>query len=159
MYLCVRGIDFPSFYDFDIVFFWNLSDILLCFVCHFIRKIGGKEKLKLPLEIQILVQAWKFLPNTGLQILFKIIFVYLFDTSNLVYSYTSMGRLEPTHHSISALAQLKPGYIYWLYLRSLSNSYVVTFRSSRRCDSSSCNCRIVLLTFAILFYQTKFKYI
>ena len=53
MYVCVRGIDFPSFYDFDIGF-WNLSDIMLCFICHFIRKIGGKENFNLPLKIKII---------------------------------------------------------------------------------------------------------
>ena len=35
MYLCVRGIDFTSFYDCDIIF-WNCSDIVVCFVFQFI---------------------------------------------------------------------------------------------------------------------------
>jgi hypothetical protein len=40
MYLCVRGIDFVSFYDFPIGF-WNCSDSVLFFVCfsiYFIAK-------------------------------------------------------------------------------------------------------------------------
>jgi len=34
MYLCVRVIDFDSFYDFDIRF-WNCSDSVVFFVFHF----------------------------------------------------------------------------------------------------------------------------
>ena len=36
MYFCAKGIDFASFYDFDI-WFWNCSDSAVFFVFHFIR--------------------------------------------------------------------------------------------------------------------------
>ena len=35
LYLYVRSIDFPSFYDFDILF-WNCSDSVVFFIFHFI---------------------------------------------------------------------------------------------------------------------------
>jgi hypothetical protein len=35
MYMSVKGIDFATFYDFDIVF-WNCSDNVVFFVFHFI---------------------------------------------------------------------------------------------------------------------------
>jgi hypothetical protein len=35
MYLCARGIDFTSFYDFSIEY-WNCSDNGVFFVFHFI---------------------------------------------------------------------------------------------------------------------------
>ena len=37
MYLCINGINFVSFYDFDILF-WNCSDSVIYFVFHFIDK-------------------------------------------------------------------------------------------------------------------------
>ena len=37
MYLCIKGINFVSFYDFDILF-WNCSDSVIYFVFHFIDK-------------------------------------------------------------------------------------------------------------------------
>jgi len=37
MYLCVRGIDSDSFYDFSIGF-WNCSDNWIFFVFHFIEQ-------------------------------------------------------------------------------------------------------------------------
>ena len=49
--ICVFGVSILPLSTILILFFWNLSDILVCFVCHFIRKIGGKEKFELPLEI------------------------------------------------------------------------------------------------------------
>ena len=38
MYLCVRGINFASFYDFSIGF-WKCSDSLLIFIFHFISQL------------------------------------------------------------------------------------------------------------------------
>lgn len=40
MYLCVRGVEFASFYDFDMLF-WNCSDDVLynLFVFHFVSAI------------------------------------------------------------------------------------------------------------------------
>jgi hypothetical protein len=44
MYLYVRGIDFASFYDFDIQF-WNCFDSVLIFVFHFL--LWQEENIRL----------------------------------------------------------------------------------------------------------------
>jgi hypothetical protein len=56
MHLCVRGIDFVSFYNFDILFFRNVSTVfsvvLFIFNC-----------------IDIVIIMWKYLPHTNFKLL------------------------------------------------------------------------------------------
>jgi len=46
MYLCARGIDFASFYDF-VIEFWNCSDsVVFLFFFFFYYKVYGRKRYR-----------------------------------------------------------------------------------------------------------------